>query len=556
MSQKGKSQALFVVRRSVQVWAAALLFLCLGSVRMSWADPAVADHVKGLVERKEPGATDWHHVQPGDRLPEGAEVRTGDKSRVELTTPQGHRLRLAPGTLVQLSSLQDGKTKTYLARGKVLSQVKPLKPLEQFAIQTPTAVCAVRGTEFVTGTDEKGTSVDVYKGIVGFLAKGSGNEVAVHAGESASVLRDGSIVPPHRRGAINRGAESPLAGVARHEVALDMTRNQVMAAAAAEERLADYREGKSLIDVNGNRVRLEEYIMRPQPNQFKFVVLDQRERQQLDYFFYLGTFNQNLPADLSVPLKQLSGAYGPAAPAYYLTSYEMGQSNTQDTVHDTATGGHLVDITVNSSGDYVLTDPTNPANTRTIVAEQLQADGTYKIYNPLSDNFSTVTAAQLSASTKFGVYLPENDTFKDSAPGDTFWKTRFNSYTHALDNVTKITYNASGSNNILASNLDANWTYAGGFVLPVVTVDPNNIDATITNYYGDGTFESYRTVLIDDNGHVAPQSAFSGVSTGSQYRNELLRWNYEQQVSASEFQGRKIDLVVEPKIFIESGLIQ
>ena len=29
-----------------------------------------------------------------------------------------------------------------------------------------------------------------------------------------------------------------------------------------------------------------------------------------------------------------------------------------------------------------------------------------------------------------------------------------------------------------------------------------------------------------------------------------------QQVSATEFQGRKIDLVVEPKIFIKSGLIQ
>ena len=49
--------------------------------------------------------------------------------------------------------------------------------------------------------------------------------------------------------------------------------------------------------------------------------------------------------------------------------------------------------------------------------------------------------------------------------------------------------------------------------------------------------------------------SFAGISTGAGYKNELLKWNYEQQVSASEFQGRKIDLVVEPKIFIESGLI-
>jgi hypothetical protein len=113
-----------------------------------------------------------------------------------------------------------------------------------------------------------------------------------------------------------------------------------------------------------------------------------------------------------------------------------------------------------------------------------------------------------------------------------------------------------GVSNVLANNQDANWTYAGGFVIPVVKTDPNNIDATITNYYGDGTFESYRTVLINDNGEIAPLSAFSGISTGADYKGELLKWNYEQQVSASEFQGRKIDLVVEPRIFIESGLIQ
>jgi len=115
---------------------------------------------------------------------------------------------------------------------------------------------------------------------------------------------------------------------------------------------------------------------------------------------------------------------------------------------------------------------------------------------------------------------------------------------------------SSGITNVLASAQDASWTYAGGFYFPVVTTVAGQIDSIVTNYYGDGTFESYRTVLIDDNGAVAPTSAFSGVSTGSAYRGELLKWNYEQQVTASEFEGRKIDLVVEPKIFIKSGLIQ
>jgi hypothetical protein len=123
--------------------------------------------------------------------------------------------------------------------------------------------------------------------------------------------------------------ESALSRAARHEVGLDMTRNQVIASAAMEQRQADYREQKSLIDVNGNRVRIEEYIVRPAPDQFKLVVLDKRSTG-LDYFFYQGTFNQTLPADLSVAFKDLFGTLGSAAPKYYLTAYEMGQSNTQD----------------------------------------------------------------------------------------------------------------------------------------------------------------------------------------------------------------------------------
>ena len=44
--------------------------------------------------------------------------------------------------------------------------------------------------------------------------------------------------------------------------------------------------------------------------------------------------------------------------------------------------------------------------------------------------------------------------------------------------------------------------------------------------------------------------------TDPAFKNELLKWNYEQTVEATEFQGRKIDLVVEPKILIKSGLIK
>jgi hypothetical protein len=540
------------------VLAKGLLFFCLASVLGSgvWATPARVDEVHGDVQKRAVGVLRWEAVTPGEKIEEGSSIKTGPNSSVEIVTEQGHRFVVNSETTIEFTSLQTDETKVHLDSGRVLSKVVHLKDKQTFSVQTPTAVCAVRGTEFETVAGDKGTLIAVYKGIVGIALASGGEEMALHAGHMTSV-HDGMIELPHPIPRENRvKAETALQHVARHEVGLDMNRVQVIASAAMERRLADYQEGKSLIDVNGERVRLQEYIMRPAANQFKLVVLDERGKTQLDYFYYQGTFNQNLPADLSVALRQLSGTIG-SAPTYYLTSYDMVQSNTQDSIQDTATGGHLVKITQDGQGNYILTDPTNPTNVRTIPAEQLQSDGTYKIYDPLSDSFSIVSAAQLSASTQFGVYIPENSTFRDLAPTDTLWRTNFNTYEHDIDNVMKQSYTvSSGITNVLTSNEDANWTYAGGFVIPVVTMDPNNIDATVTNYYGDGTFESYRTVLINDNGSIAPQSAFAGISTGAAYKGELLQWNYEQQVTATEFQGRKIDLVVEPRIFIESGLIQ
>jgi len=535
------------------LWKAA--FFMLWPTVLVFGDVARVDRFEGVVEKRAPGQVEWEKITQGEKLSEGSSVRTGADADLILLTDRGHRLRIRKNTTFHLQTLQADKTEGRLEKGRVVSRVKHLKVNEQFNIQTPTAVCAVRGTEFETAAGDRGTWVAVYKGVVGLSAVDGGPETAVRAGQMSGI-QDGTIELPRPIPTDpNAANQAQLTREARREVGLDMSRNDVIAAAALEQRYADYVEGKSLVDVNGRRVRIEEYIVRPRPDQFKFVVLNERQ-ERLDYFYYLGTFNQTLPSDLSVALRDVSGKYGTTAPDYYLTGYEMGQSNTQDSIKDTATGGHLVQIVRDNNGDYVLTDPTDGSNTRTIQDAEDLNNGTFKVYNPLSDSFSIVTAAEKDAATRFGIYLPDSDSFRDFANGDTFWKTRYNSYTHALNNTTKISYTQAGASNILASTLDGTYTYAGGFVLPVVETNPVTLDTTITNYYGDGTYERYRTVLIDDNGNVAPQSAFSGISTGAAYKKELLNWNYQQQVTATEFGDRSIDLVVEPRIFIKSGLIQ
>ena len=72
----------------------------------------------------------------------------------------------------------------------------------------------------------------------------------------------------------------------------------------------------------------------------------------------------------------------------------------------------------------------------------------------------------------------------------------------------------------------------------------------------DGTtWEKFESFIIDDEGTIIEHSQFAGKTTGSDFKRELLKINYQQIVTASAFQGRKIDLVVAPKILIESGLI-
>jgi hypothetical protein len=534
---------------------AIFLYSLLACAAPAFAGTASVEKLRGTVEKRLPGNARWHPVVSGDRIPEGAVVRTREKSSVELVTERGHRWLLKPNSSLVLSWIQADETQARLESGRVLSKVKHLKKLENYSLATPNAVCAVRGTEFETITGSKGTIVAVYKGLVGVSINGSRDEMMVGAGQMTSVQNGAIDMPriiPQDSGSTS---DSAVKREARREVGLDMDRNEVIAAAASEQRLADYREGKTLIDVNGNRVRLEEYIVRSRSDRFKLVVLNHRD-ERLDYFYFQGTFNKDLPTDLSVALRDISGKYGTTAPEYHLTEFERVQSNTQDNVIDTATGGHLVKVEVNDDGDYVLTDAADATNTRTVEAAELTIDGRYKLYNPLADTFAYVDPANRESQSKYSIYIADSDTFRDLAPGDTVWKTRFNAYTHSINGVEKISYAQSGAVNTLASRLDATWDIVGGTVNTVIEEDPVTLDATITNWYGDGTFERYRTSLIDDEGDLAPRSAFDGISTGATYKNELLKWNYEQQVTATEFSGRKIDLVVEPKIFINSGLIQ
>lgn len=481
-------------------------------------------------------------------LQDGSIVRTGASSSAALLFETGTRVVLGAESKFVLAS-GGSNVKLKLGKGSIRAWVQKLLEGRTFDLETPVAVMAVRGTEFAVTIGERNeVELEVNEGVVAARTV-LGEEVLVGDGQALRRLR---IVPdrpldipgarppaapktPPKSEEKGKGAmlEDWFKQDARREVALAMSQDAVERAAAVEARLAEYQEGKTLIDVFGRRVRLEEYIVRPAPDTFKFVVLNERA-DSFNYFYYLAQFNQTLPTALAPALRYLNGKTG-AAPDFFITAFETGRSNTQDMVRENGTGGHLVN------------------------APLAQAS---VVYDPGTNSFTTVAA------------------------GTPFWSTLFNNYSYKINGTEKYgwqpaagavnayDYSANGFNTRIlggGANCGAAGCATAGPVnctaqacetaaRPSVISHPDGTqnlhDRVTISYAGNGTAETYDFYVVGDAGNLATAADFNGATQGQAYKNTLLKFNFEQTIRATEFQGRQIDLVVEPKILVNSGVIQ
>ena len=382
-----------------------------------------------------------------------------------------------------------------------------------------------RGTEFLVSVAAGGrTTVDLFRGLLGVEDR-RGHQLLLRPNERLRIDLRGMGVG-ERLPSRTQVERQDFRAQMNREVALDLRKEEVLAAAAREIKLAEYQQGKALIDVNGDRVRLEEYILRTRADQFKFVVLNERD-SRLDYFYYLGTFNSTLPTDLSAALRQLSGQPD-TAPEYFLTAFETGRSNTQDSLLESGQGGHLVDV--NNNADL--------------------NDNVSWWFDSAADRFVDVSGRPFFQSLfdRYGFYL--NGKLKYGWRG-----TNISSYQEKADSVN--TDPLSGAALDAASAwLDPatgqlavrtwNWTFP----------DASRVHQRFYESYSDGSYTSWDNYIIDDEGRTASVSDFSNLLSGTAFMRRLLDFNFEQVITASEFGGRKIDLVVEPRILIQSGLIK
>jgi len=316
-----------------------ILFFC------NLASAAYVFHSRGWVEYKKEGSSKWKRIASRSRIiiKEGDRIRTKRASTVQIYMDDGSKIQLSPRSSFKLNTENKKKASLGLFFGRIRSWVK--KQSKKFEVRTPSAVCAVKGTDFTVAADAKGnTRVEVYSGGV-MTGDASRHGVMVKAGEMVKVSVGGGLGKvednPNPPASMN-SAIGDAKLLAKKELYNEISKESVLKAAQAELQSAEYKSRKVAIDAYGYRVRLEEYVIRPQVDQFKYVVLNSRDAR-FDFGKMIFTFNKALPKDLSLATENMISATGATVPEWILTDMNSIMSNTQDKVTEDATGGHMVE---------------------------------------------------------------------------------------------------------------------------------------------------------------------------------------------------------------------
>jgi len=117
-------------------------------------DARVVDY-KGDVEIFSSGSETGTPPEKGMPLNEGDRIKTGEDASVDVSLDGGSIIHLSEATDFTLSNTDRGQTSFKLTVGTFLAEIQKLLAGQSMAVEAPTAVAAVRGTEFGVEVDPK-----------------------------------------------------------------------------------------------------------------------------------------------------------------------------------------------------------------------------------------------------------------------------------------------------------------------------------------------------------------------------------------------------------------
>ncbi|MFA5778736.1 MAG: FecR family protein [Elusimicrobiota bacterium] len=431
----------------------------------------------------------------------------------------GHEVTVSEKTEVSLNELTEDSSMFSIWLGKIRAKVNKLKAKQKFEIKTPTAICAVRGTDFAVDVSaDLFTRLEVYEGVVSAREEITGGEVLVNPGEFTTIQKGEAPKEPQNLEKETQKSEETkedFKSEAQREIFMEISRDAVKERAADEIKLAEYQNGKVLMDVRGSRVRLEEYVYRPTDvkNQFKYVVLNERENR-FDFGKILFTFNKELPTDLNDATKYMFEKEGSTPPEWYLTNLDSVMSNTYDKILEEASGGKMV-----------ADDPFSPAGWSLFFSD-------YKFY------------------------IGNEGSTENSGRGKLMWQ-----FVDDGDNTAKPSEFTFLPGSQYESHTD-----------PAVSTFNKMPDGKTTfhfaykDLYADGTTVEKHNYIINDDGKVQTFSdiASSGASA-DEIKEKILTLNFENVYTSSLFSdkystadgfGKRIDLIFSSKLLSDAGILQ
>ena len=351
---------------------AGLIALILPGAGISAPDIASITKMTGLVRvAHAPSVSDWQDARPGMPLQEKDRIKTldGSRDRAEIRFKDGSVIRLAPRTTFEITTYEvdsRGRVKRIASRlfgGMLRAVVNKIEPDQKFEIYSNHAVASVKGTDFifdgstVTVIDEKdgirhsvvisdptgGKILEVLAGMMGGLREDGTpiNPTAVDPAVINAILSGLDGGGSGRSGSGSGAGDGDGSGggdgegggnentIDPESLRDDLTdfadSNDLSDIADNQERFTDVITGSVLVDMNGYRVRTEQYVARPKPATIEYIALNSREggpNAGLTIMDKKLNFNTALPENFEDVRKGLPAAMNNPAkmPDYFLAS--------------------------------------------------------------------------------------------------------------------------------------------------------------------------------------------------------------------------------------------
>ncbi|MBN1383816.1 MAG: FecR domain-containing protein [Elusimicrobia bacterium] len=452
----------------------------------------------------------------GQNIKQDDNIRTAAGSTAIISV-NGHRITISEKTSAAVSELKGETSRLKVWIGRIRAMVKKLKARQKFEVKTPTTICAVRGTEFSVDVGDSGISrLEVYEGIVAAREEITGSEVLVNPGqytivESGVAPKEPEPMDKEETKAGEQGGREAddIKSEAQREIFMEISRDAVLERAAEEIKSAEYQNGKALIDVSGNRVRLEEYIYRLPDNkkQFKYVVLNERENR-FDFGKILFTFSNDLPENLNDATKNMFYYKGTAEPQWYLTDLDSVMSNTYDKILEEAWGGVMV--------------PDDP---------------------------QSATEWRLFLSN-YRFYIGNADSTENSGKGKLMWQF--------IDNGDRIAQ--SNEFTYLPGTAYESHTDPALTTFKLQPDGPTTFHFAYRDQYADGTWIEKHDYIIGDDGKIQTFADIVNPSdvSADKIKEKILTLNFENVYTSSMFSDKyekKIDLIFSSKLLSDCGIL-